>query len=296
MKRRCEECNRSMHRVYPATHGRLRWLCMSCGVQDGFDEGPQTYVVVVDGVRLCLSGEQLTNPEWHCSQVLSTSLQNLDVLRKVELELCGRCMPRHTEGNGMFAVDVQPTRIERVNKLSEGYDRTSNPPPAPPSQNHLPPSCSACPTACKAMTLFSSLRNDPVCVFPKNNTISLGGCLGMGTWICFSTSHDPMGEQREDPRRVVSPHSSRTAPLTPGTTTNPFFFQSEKRDVSPTQATLQNGSCSARLSPLTARPQALSQWAGVADTKRYDDSRGKETGPSPRPRAVSATEQSLRLA
>lgn len=76
----CDVCFGEMTRMYPVHLGRLRHICISCAVRDP-KLAHGTYVVLIHGVYVCLCGDQLLSPAWHCSQTLSTSPENLETLR-----------------------------------------------------------------------------------------------------------------------------------------------------------------------------------------------------------------------
>lgn len=100
---RCDKCGDVVTRVYPVHGGSLRFVCLLCGVGLTDPQTIDTYTVSVQGVMIALSGEQLSRPQWHCSQILSTSHQNLDAMRRIEENNCGKALPRKVVGNAMDA-------------------------------------------------------------------------------------------------------------------------------------------------------------------------------------------------
>lgn len=101
MNRTCTDCGEGKTRVYPVNGGSLRYLCISCGLKSVPESVADSYIVVMQGVRICLSGEQLTNPSWHCSQVLSTSHASHHAMRSIMECSSGMTLRRDLVGNAM---------------------------------------------------------------------------------------------------------------------------------------------------------------------------------------------------
>lgn len=83
--------------------GTLHYICMECGV-DNRRSAFGTYVVIVQGIHLCLSGEQLLNPSWYCSQTLSTSPMNNDTILRMGTIWSGKEFPRRPKARGMLPI------------------------------------------------------------------------------------------------------------------------------------------------------------------------------------------------
>lgn len=88
--------------MYPVSGGSLRYICLVCGVPVIQPCETDSYTLMVQGVWICLSGEQLTNPAWHCSQVLSSSHASHHAMRRIMECSSGVTLDRHVMGNAMI--------------------------------------------------------------------------------------------------------------------------------------------------------------------------------------------------
>lgn len=104
----CNTCYEVMSRLYPVHFGVRHHICMQCGIGDP-NLAIGSYVLILHGVYICLCGEQLLNPSWYCSQLLSTSPVNLDVMRRMATLWSGKELPRRTKT--MYSLPVAGSSV-----------------------------------------------------------------------------------------------------------------------------------------------------------------------------------------
>lgn len=99
----CPYCSGPMPRAYPVCpNASTINLCLDCGLNQN-DVTSESYELLHKGRSILLSGEQLLNPKWYITQLMSTSSCTLDQMRLLEEKLFGTAMARNSSTRGMGA-------------------------------------------------------------------------------------------------------------------------------------------------------------------------------------------------
>lgn len=101
-------CSIPMQRAYAVRPNTCSiGLCLDCGLgQNSVPNG--SYEVLDRGRRILLSGEQLVNPTWYVTQLMSTSSSMFEQTKLLEEKLFGTAMPRNSATRGMTACIASP--------------------------------------------------------------------------------------------------------------------------------------------------------------------------------------------